>query len=252
MTYQTISLATDSRGVATLTLNRPESRNALNLQMCREIIRAMDQIGKSDDIRLVLVRGAGTAFCAGADLKERQTMTTADMTARRVVGFTTYDAIEKLSKPIVALVHGAAFGSGCEITAACDFAWATAQASFRYPEISWGSVGATQRISRIAGIRAAKELLFTGRIFGADEAKELGLVNRVLAEEDFEAAVAELAAHIAQARPLTLQLTKHSINAGVETTREGAMAVELLALEKNLRDSDWKSALSGFGVKEGK
>lgn len=251
MTYQTISLAVDSMGVATLTLNRPESRNALNVQMCRELVQAMEQIEKADDIRLVLIRGAGTAFCAGADLKERQTMTTADITARRVAGFTAYDAIEKLSKPAIALVHGAAFGSGCEITAACDYAWATPAASFRYPEVSWGTVGATQRIPRIAGVRAAKELLFTGRIFDAQEAQQLGLINRVLPAESFEAAVAEMAEHIAKAKPLTVQLTKHSINAGVETTREGAMAIELLAIEKNLRNSDWKAAISEFGVKKG-
>lgn len=250
MTYQTLTLAVDDHGVATLTLNRPESRNALNVRMCHELVQAMEHLDRNDAVRMVLFRGAGTVFCAGADLKERQGMTTADITARRVAGFTAYDAIEKLSKPTVALVHGAAFGSGCEIVGACDFAWATPAASFRYPEVGWGTVGATQRISRIAGIRVAKELLFTGRIFDAGEAREFGLINRVIAEDKFEAAIAQMSEHIAKARPLTVQLTKHSINAGVETTREGAMAIELLAIEKNLRNSDWKSAISGFGEKK--
>ena len=250
MTFQTLKLDVDGNGVATLTLNRPESRNALNVQMCSELVQAMDELDRDENVRMVLIRGAGTVFCAGADLKERKDMTTADITARRVAGFTAYDAIEKLSKPTVALVHGPAFGSGCEITAACDFAWATPNASFRYPEVGWGTVGATQRIPRIAGVRIAKELLFTGRTFDAHEARDFGLVNKVIAEDEFEASVAQMAEHIAKAKPLTVQLTKHSINAGVETTREGAMAIELLAIEKNLRSSDWKAAISNFGEKK--
>ena len=250
MTYNTLSLAVDGDGVATLTLNRPESRNALNVQMCSELVQAMEALDADDAVRVVLFRGAGSVFCAGADLKERQGMNNADITARRVWGFTAYDAIEKFSKPAVALVHGPAFGSGCEIVAACDFAWATPAATFRYPEVGWGTVGATQRISRIAGVRVAKELLFTGRVFDAGEAREFGLVTRVIEESEFETAVAEMAAHIARAKPLTVKLTKHSINAGVETTREGAMAIELLAIEKNLRNSDWKAAISAFGDKK--
>lgn len=250
MTYQTLTLAVDGDGVATLTLNRPDSRNALNVQMCSELVQAMEQLDADEAVRIVLFRGAGTAFCAGADLKERQGMSSADITARRVWGFTAYDAIEKFSKPTVALVHGPAFGSGCEIVAACDFAWATPSATFRYPEVGWGTVGATQRISRIAGIRVAKELLFTGRIFDAAEAREFGLVNRVIDASGFEEAVAQMAEHVAKAKPLTVKLTKHSINSGVETTREGAMAIELLAIEKNLRNSDWKAAISGFGEKK--
>lgn len=246
MPYETLALHTDEQGIATLTLNRPDSRNALNSAMCRELVQAMEDIDRSPDIRMVLLRGAGTAFCAGADLKERQGMSTGDLTARRVAGFTAYDAIEKQSKPIVAVVHGAAFGSGCEIVGACDFAVATPKASFRYPEVGWGTVGATQRIPRIAGVRIAKELLFTGRVFDAGEAREFGLVNRVVSEAELEAVVAALCAPIAKANPLTLTLTKQAINDGVETTREGAMAVELLAIGKNLRGSDWQAAIAGF------
>jgi len=251
MSYETIELTVEENGVATVLLNRPESRNALNVRMCGELVRVTEQIEADERIRVVVFRGAGPAFCAGADLKERKDMTLSDMTARRVAGFSAYDAIEKISRPAIALVHGPAFGSGCEIIGACDFAWATPQATFRYPEVSWGTVGATQRISRIAGIRVAKELLFTGRIFDAQEAREFGLINRIVPQEQIEERLQEMAAHIANAKPLTVQLTKHSINAGVETTREGAMAIELLAIEKNLRNSDWKSAISTFGSNKG-
>ena len=251
MSFETIALEVAENGVATVLLNRPESRNALNLKMCAELVQATERIEQDERVRVVIFRGAGPAFCAGADLKERKEMTVSDMTARRVAGFSAYDAIEKLSRPAIALVQGPAFGSGCEIIGACDFAWATPEATFRYPEVGWGTVGATQRISRIAGIRIAKELLFSGRIFDAQEAREFGLINRIVPQETIAAQLLEMADGIAKARPLTVKLTKQSINAGVETTREGAMAIELLAIEKNLRHSDWKSAIAAFGSAKG-
>lgn len=251
MSFETIALEVAENGVATVLLNRPESRNALNLKMCAELVQATERIEQDERVRVVIFRGAGPAFCAGADLKERKDMSLSDMTARRVAGFSAYDAIEKLSRPVIALVHGPAFGSGCEIIGACDFAWATPEATFRYPEVGWGTVGATQRISRIAGIRIAKELLFSGRIFDAQEAREFGLINRIVPQDTIAGQLLEMADGIAKARPLTVRLTKQSINAGVETTREGAMAIELLAIEKNLRHSDWKSAIAAFGGTKG-
>lgn len=237
--------------VATVWLNRPESRNALNLAMCREITAACEALDADDAVRVVVVRARGAVFCAGADLKERQGFSTADLVARRVEGFTAYAALEAVSKPVIAAVQGPAFGSGGEIAAACDFVLATTQAAFKYPEVGWGTVGATQRLPRIVGRRMAKELLFTGRVVDAQEALALGLVNHVVAPEAFDARIAEMAAQIAAANPLTVRLTKRSIDDGLDTNREGAMAIELLAIQENLRGSDWQKAIAGFGAKEG-
>ncbi|AOB31384.1 enoyl-CoA hydratase [Bordetella sp. H567] len=247
--FDTLQLELEG-GIATLWLNRPDSRNALNLRMCHEITAACEALEENEAVRVVVLRARGVAFCAGADLKERQGMSAADMVARRVDGFTAYAALEALSKPLIAAVHGAAFGSGCEIAAACDFVLATAQAAFKYPEVGWGTVGATQRLPRIVGRRMAKELLFTGRTVDAQEALQLGLVNHVYAPPEFEAAVMDLAQRIAAANPLTVRLTKQSIDDGLDTTREGAMAIELLAIQRNLRHSDWQKAISAFGKKE--
>lgn len=247
--FDTLQLELDG-GVATLWLNRPDSRNALNLRMCHEITAACETLQENDAVRVVVLRARGVAFCAGADLKERQDMSPAGLVARRVDGFTAYAALEALSKPLIAAVHGAAFGSGCEIAAACDFVLATSQAAFKYPEVGWGTVGATQRLPRIVGRRMAKELLFTGRTVDAPEALQLGLVNHVYAPEEFDAAIAAMAERIAAANPLTVQLTKQSIDDGLDTTREGAMAIELLAIQRNLRHSDWRKAISAFGKKE--
>jgi enoyl-CoA hydratase len=235
--------------VATLTLARPQSRNALNVAMCRELTAACEALGADTSVRVVLLRGEGMAFCAGADLKERQGMSPAEMVARRVDGFTAYAAIEALPQPVIAIVHGPAFGSGCEIAAACDFVLATPEAAFRYPEVGWGTVGATQRLPRIVGRRMAKELLFTGRTVEADEARALGLVNHVMPAADLEVHVAAMTARIAEAHPLTVALTKRCVDQGLDTTREGAMAIELIAIQENLRHGDWQQAIAGFGRK---
>jgi enoyl-CoA hydratase len=247
--FETLQLELEG-GIATLWLNRPDSRNALNLRMCHEITAACEALEDNEAVRVVVLRARGVAFCAGADLKERQGMSAAEMVARRVEGFTAYAALEALSKPLIAAVHGAAFGSGCEIAAACDFVLATSKAAFKYPEVGWGTVGATQRLPRIVGRRMAKELLFTGRTLDAQEALHLGLVNHMYDPQEFDAAVTGMAECIAAANPLTVQLTKQSIDDGLDTTREGAMAIELMAIQRNLRHSDWQKAISAFGKKE--
>jgi enoyl-CoA hydratase len=233
--------------VATVTLNRPESRNALNSAMCLDLIAVMERIAGDSGVRVVLIRAAGVAFCAGADLKERKTMSQAEITARRVRGFTAYAAIERVPQPVIAVVHGAIFGSGCEIAGASDFILASEEAVFCYPEVGWSTVGATQRLPRMVGARMAKELLFSARKVGAAEAQTLGLVNHVYAAASLSQEAEALAAKIATANPLTVRLIKRCVDDGLETTREGAMAVELLALEENMRGSNWKAAIAGFG-----
>ncbi len=245
-TYTTLKLSVQDH-VATLTLNRPESRNALSLVMCQELIRACRTLTQQTDVHVVLIDAMGSSFCAGADLKERQTMTTADLVARRVEGFTAYAAIEALPMPVIAVVQGPAFGSGGEVMAACDFVLASTDARFKYPEVGWGTVGATQRLPRIVGRRMAKELLFTGRVVDAQEAQALGLVNHVYAPDELQVNARAMAEAIAKCNPLTTRLTKRSIDQGLDTTREGALGVELLAIQENLQGSDWKTAIAKFG-----
>ena len=129
----------------------------------------------------MLVRANGPVFCAGADLKERQGMDAAQVRERRMKGFAAYAALEALPMPAIAVVQGPVVGSGCEIAAACDFIVATPQASFRTPEALRGTVGATQRLPRVLGKRLAKDLMFTGRVLSAEEARAAGLVSRLVA-----------------------------------------------------------------------
>lgn len=245
MNLETLELSVHEH-IATLTLNRPQSKNALNLKMCLELTQACHLLNDDSSVHVVMINASGNVFCAGADWKERPQMNEQEILARRVAGFTAYASIEALQMPVICVVQGAAFGSGCEIAAACDWIIASNDAKFKYPEVGWGTVGATQRLPRIVGPRMAKELLFTSRTFDAQEALSLGLVNHVFEEHDLQTQAQALAAHISQCNPLTVRLTKKCIDQGLETTREGAMAVELLAIQENLQKTDWKAAISKF------
>lgn len=242
-------LYTVADGVATITLNRPDSRNALNLAMCEGLQAAAHAASTNADVRVVLVRGAGAVFCAGADLKERKGMDESQVLARRMRGFFAYEALESLPMPTIALVQGAAAGSGVEIAAACDLAIATPDASFWTPEAQWGTVGATQRLSRIVGKRLAKDMMFTGRTLSANEAREAGLVSRIVEVDQLESSIAEIAKVIVAAPPTSMRLAKRSIDQGVELDPRGALAAEIIAIEENLSRTDWRATIGKFGGK---
>jgi enoyl-CoA hydratase len=220
-------------GVATLSLNRPEVRNALNLEMCEALIRATQAL----DARLVFIRGNGPVFCGGADLNERKGKSEEWVRERRMRAFAAYAAIEALPMPCVALVHGAAIGSGVEIAAACDFIVATPGASFRTPEAQRGTVGATQRLPRILGKRLAKDLMFTGRALTAEEARLAGFVSRVTDDLDRERDL--ISTQILKAPPHALRLAKRTIDRGIELDPPGALQAELEAIEEQLASGQW-------------
>lgn len=235
-------------GVATITLDRPDSRNALNLAMCEGLLQSSRTVASDPDVRVVFVRGAGGVFCAGADLKERKTMDDQQVFARRMRGLFAYDAIESLPMPVIAVVEGAAAGSGVEIAAACDCVIATPEAMFWTPEAQWGTVGATQRLARIVGKKLAKDMMFTGRRLDAEQALRAGLVTRIVESAALDGEIAEIAAAIVKAPPLAMRLAKRCIDRGIELGPRGAFAEELLAIEENLAGSDWRGAIGGFGA----
>jgi enoyl-CoA hydratase len=243
MTFTTLRYGVEG-GVATLTLDRPEARNALNRAMCDDIVAAAAAARADAGVRLVAIRGSGPVFCAGADLKERKGMSGDEVRARRLAAVAAYDAIETLPMPAIAVVHGAAIGSGCEIAACCDFVIATPQASFATPEAMRGTVGATTRLPRIVGKPLAKDMMFTGRKLSAEEARSAGLVTRIVEAAALEAAVAEIAAAIAAAPPEALRAAKRCIDAGTALDPRGALALELLALEENIARDTWRAGMS--------
>ena len=237
-------------GVATITLDRPESRNALNRAMCEDLVAAAAAATADGDVRLVFVRGAGPVFCAGADLKERKGMSVDDVRNRRLRGYAAYNALEALPMPTIAVVHAAAIGSGAEIAGACDFIVATPEATFATPEALWGTVGATQRLPRVLGKRLAKDLMFTGRKLTAEDAMRAGLVTRIVDAGSLDAALADLAQTILKASAAGLRQAKRAIDQGSELDPRGALAVELLAVEENLaqdaKGDSWHDRMAGF------
>ncbi len=220
-------------GVATLRLDRPEARNALNAAMCDELLRACSQ-ATVDDVKLVFVRANGPVFCAGADTKERKGMDGARTLERRMKAFAAYAALEALPMPSVAVVHGPAIGSGCEIAAACDFIVATPEACFQTPEALRGTVGATQRLAQALGIRFAKDMMFTGRRLQAAEAAGHGLVARVVEAARLEETLAEIAQAVTGAPQAALRLAKRVLDDADRQRREQALRREVEAIREQL------------------
>jgi enoyl-CoA hydratase len=226
----------EKRGrVAIITINRPDKLNALNVQTRQDILAALDQAGSDDEVRVVVITGAGEkAFVAGADINEFAGKTA--LQQREVMkGRRAFDAMEDFPKPVIAMINGFALGGGCELALACDIRIASSKARLGQPEIKLGIIpggGGTQRLTRLIGEGKAMELILTGDMIGADEALRLGLVNHVVAPEELEAKTMELANKIAELSPVALAMAKQAVkNAARLDLRAGLDAeVDLFAL----------------------
>jgi len=238
-------------GVATITINRPEARNALNAQTRIELKQALDDIAADNEVKVVIITGAGEgAFCAGADLRELQDKT--PLQARgHVKSFSriVVDTVANLEKPVIAAVNGHALGGGLELALACDIIVASENAKFGLPEINVGLMpggGGTQRLPRRIGIARAKELILTGGLIDALEAERIGLVNKVVSRDKLPDAVNEVAQKLVSKSPLMLKLAKASINLSEKTSLSEGMAYELEALSLCFSTLDQKEGIRAF------
>lgn len=237
--------------IARVTLNRPEARNAVNLDLCHALQAAFDAFQGDRETAVVVLDAAGPVFCAGADMRERSGKDEAWVLARRQASFRAYAAIEACPIPVVCAVQGPVVGSGGEISMACDFIVASTAASFHFPEPQWGTVGATQRLQRRIGLARAKELLFTGRRMGAEEAHALGLITRLVAPKDLEAEVEAIATKIAGAPQIAMRLTKQAIDQGSRTDLASGIEAEMAAIRQLLVQSDWAAGVARFAKEIG-
>jgi enoyl-CoA hydratase len=226
----------EKRGrVAIITINRPDKLNALNIATRGDILAAFDELERDDDVRVVVVTGSGEkAFIAGADINEFAGMSAIKQRAV-MKGRRAFDAVEDFPKPVIAMINGFALGGGCELAMACDIRIASSKAKLGQPEIKLGIIpggGGTQRLTRLVGEGKAMELMLTGDMISAEEAKQLGLVNHVFAPEELEAKTMELANRIAELSPVALAMAKASVkNAARMNLREGLDSeVDLFAL----------------------
>ncbi len=228
--------------IAEIVLDRPRQRNAVNSQMLDDLEAALDATAHDDDVRVVLIRAEGPAFCAGNDMKERAGFTVEQVSARRSRGHDVLNALESHPRPCIAVVQGAAVAAGVELSLCCDFILAGESATFRYPEGVRGPGAGTRRLPQRVGKAIAKELLYTGRIIDAHEAERLGLVNHALPDDQLLDRAREMAATIARGRSVALSLTKRGIDTGIEPSPADAMRLEQEALNAALRFQEERRA----------
>jgi len=214
-----------------ITINRPETRNALTAQTLSEFRQALDDLKKDESVKVVIITGAGEkAFASGADIAAVRDRTFLEILEPGMSGL--YAEIEQYDKPTIAAVNGYALGGGCELAMACDLRIASENAKFGLPELNLAIIpgaGGTQRLSRLVGRGKAKEMILTGDIVSAAEAERIGLVNKVVPPEQLLDAAVELAKKIAKKGPLALRLAKVVMNAGAEAPLQAGLAMEKLA-----------------------
>ena len=254
MTFETI-LYNVSDNIATITLNRPDKRNALDLIMRVEIADAFDEAGRDDDVRAVILTGSGGSFCAGGDISGMQSMKTAAGTRTRLRA--VMEAITNMvnfEKPIIALVDGPAYGAGFNIALACDFILGTERARFCQVFGRIGLIpdyGGHYLLPRVVGMQKAKELIFSAREVRADEALSLGILYEVCeTAEDLAQRGRELAASFVDASPNALSVSKSILNESLNASLQGVLEMEA-AGQGICSVSDYhKDAVSRFLNKE--
>ena len=226
--YKTIKIEVDADGIAVCTFNRPEVRNALNEEMVDELHAFLDKAAQNEDINAVVFTGAGEkAFLAGADIQELHDRSAAD--ALRRINSTLFRWVEQFPLPTIAAIRGYALGGGLEFTMACDLRVCGEGSRLGQPEVSLGIIpgaGATYRLPRLIGLGRAKELVYTGRIIGGEEALAIGLVNRVVPDDEVLEAAHGLAREVTRNGMLAIRLAKISLNAAPEIGVDAAMALE--------------------------
>lgn len=229
MTFATLLFDTGD-GIARVTINRPDKLNALNATVIRELGEAVIRIETDDEIRGVLLTGAGPkAFVAGADIGELADQGPVGGRARALAGQIVFRRLEQCGKPVVAAVNGFALGGGCELAMACHLRVASEAARFGQPEVKLGmgpGFGGTVRLPRLVGKGRALELLLTGEMIDAVEAHRIGLVNRVVPAERLIAESEQLLHGIVQNAPLAIRLCLEAVDAGLEMSIDEALRLE--------------------------
>ncbi|MEI3607634.1 enoyl-CoA hydratase-related protein [Pseudogracilibacillus sp. SE30717A] len=240
-------------GICTVTIYREKVLNTFNYETLSELQNVVDAIHLDPSIQVVIFTGAGEkAFSAGADLKERKTLTPNEVRRNVKAIVDVFNAIANLPQPTIAAVNGYAFGGGFELVLACDFAIASSNSQFGLTETSWAIIpgaGGTQRLPRLVGEMRAKELIFTARRFDATEAKELGVVLDVVKQERLRKECKELAGRITSNGPVAIRQAKYAITQGMNTDLETGIRIESKAYELTIDTEDRLEALAAFAEK---
>jgi len=246
MNLTTITLIKEP-GYALIQFNRPEVLNAINMKLMEELVSTLEELDKDSDVRCIVITGSEKAFAAGADIKEMADASAIEMLQRDQ--FARWDRIRKIKKPIIAAVSGFALGGGCELAMTCDIIIASESAKFGQPEINLGVIpgaGGTQRLTRAVGKYKAMEMVLTGSMITAEEAKQWGLVVKVVPNEYLLEEAKNLATMIASKPPVAVRLGKEAILKSFDTTIEGGLEFERKNFYMLFASEDQKEGMRAF------
>lgn len=248
MPYQSLALVVQD-GIATLTINRPDKLNALNAATIADLGAAINEVRTRDDIRGLIVTGAGRAFVAGADISELAAETAVSARELALKGQRIFGLFESSPKPVIAAVNGFALGGGCELALACHIRIASEHAKFGQPEVKLGicpGYGGTQRLTHLVGKGRALELLMTGETIDAVEAFRIGLANKVVpADALIETATAMLRQILANG-PLAVAACIEAVSLGLDMPLDGALAMEAAHFGRLAATDDMREGTAAF------
>jgi len=250
MAYRCI-LAETRGPVGLITFNRPEALNAFNDQLMTELGQALDAFEADDAIGAIVVTGSEKAFAAGADIKEMQEKTFAEVYQEDLVT-RNWERVTRCRKPVIAAVSGYALGGGCEFAMMCDMILASPSAKFGQPEIKLGIIpgaGGTQRLTRAVGKAKAMEMILTGRNMTAEEAERLGLVSRIVPGETLLDEAVATAKAIAQMSRTAVMMAKESVNRAFEVSLHEGILFERRAFHAAFATEDQKEGMAAFAEK---
>jgi enoyl-CoA hydratase len=239
--------------IAFVTLNRPEQLNCFDFDTLIQLEEILNRLASDTDVRAVIFTGSGEkAFSAGADLKERRTLSEKEVRRNVSKIRDVFTMVEELPQPTIAAINGYAFGGGFELALACDFRYAAEGVQLGLTEVSWAIIpaaGGTQRLSRLIGISRAKEMILTARKITAEQAEQWGILNGVVTKQNLMNKAIQLAEEIMKNGPLAVIQAKHAINYGSEVDLRTGLAMESKAYEIIIPTSDRVEALEAFNEK---
>jgi len=248
-----ILLKDEQDGVILLTLNRPGVMNSFNFDLLHVLKKQIEDVKFKPEIRVIIITGTGEkAFCSGADLKERVTLSPIQVKEFIFTIRNLFTSIEQLNKPVIAAVNGIALGGGTELALASDIRIASMNASMGLTETRLAIIpgaGGTQRLPRIVGRGKAKELIFTGRRVNAKEALQIGLVNAICEKDELIPEAMKMAAMICETGPIAIEQAKYAINYGLETDLHTGLAIESNAYWVTIPTEDRLEGLAAFREK---
>lgn len=247
MAFKTIILDVEDH-VATIRLNRPDALNALNQELLRELIEALQECETNDKVRCTVITGSEKAFAAGADIKEMSDKSFVDVFFENLFEDFSLD-FQRLRKPVVAAVSGYALGGGCELAMMCDFIIASDTAKFGQPEINLGvmaGLGGSQRLTRFVGKSKAMDMNLTGRFMDAEEAERSGLVSRVVPAKKLLSEAQSAATKIAEKSMVTVMAVKESVNRSYESTLSEGLLFERRVFHALFATEDQEEGMSAF------